>query len=338
MAFFGTNKIDRKGNLTFSHELEKYILSAHLEGEQSYESGVGEDEGDESYELGAKEKWDPSTGSKKGDTDERKGKVNDEEGYTQSDSSATSPNSIEKEHKTENMTNVKCESKAESVEGDFLWSVINALNEGKTSRALCLRGRQDKHGDAERVIQKMPQIHLSKKYIDVGCLATWKLSSSKSKSDTKKLKDNNVNTYWQSSGLGPHTITIQFFKLTKISKIYLLLNYLLDESYTPYEISIKVGNDENRLDVLCTTFCDVNKHPVDHPFWFIIDVANFQLHSYLYNYNMKNASKRMNSIYCRCIQICVMSSQHYGRDTRIRQVKIFGPTYPFYKHDKSLIL
>ncbi|GAB69011.1 anaphase promoting complex subunit 10 [Plasmodium cynomolgi strain B] len=171
----------------------------------------------------------------------------------------------------------------------------------------------------------MPPIHLSKKYIDVGCLATWKLSSSKSKSDTKKLKDNNVNTYWQSSGLGPHTITIQFFKLTKISKIYLLFNYLLDESYTPYEISIKVGNDENRLDVLCTTFCDVNKYPVDDPFWFIIDLAKFQLHSYFYNYNM-NAFKRTNFIYCRCIQICVMSSQHYGRDTRIRQ------------HDKSLIL
>ncbi|CAA9990968.1 anaphase promoting complex subunit 10, putative [Plasmodium knowlesi strain H] len=332
MAFFRTNKIDKNRNFKCILEWEKHILGGGLEGGQSHESE--EDEGDESYEVGRKDKWDPSADSRREETNERRGKANDEEGYKESHSSCTTTNSMENEDNMENMTNVKCESNTQVVEGDFLWSVISALNGGEKSRAVRLRGG-DKH--AEQVVHNIPQIRLSKKYVDVGCLGTWKLSSSKSISDTKKLKDNNVNTYWQSSGLGPHTITIQFFKLTKISKIYLLFNYLLDESYTPYEISIKVGNDENRLDVLCTTFCDVNKHPVDHPFWFIIDLANFQLHSYLYNYNM-NPFKRMNFIYCRCIQICVMSSQHYGRDTRMRQVKIFGPTYPFYKHDKALIL
>ncbi|EUD69034.1 hypothetical protein C922_00726 [Plasmodium inui San Antonio 1] len=334
MAFFRAHKIYKKGNFKCSYELEKHILSGHLEGGQLHESGEEEEEGNESYEVGVKDRWDPCAGSKKEETNERRGKRNDEEGYAESHLSGSTANSIENEDKTENRTNVECESGAQGVDGDFLWSVMTALNEGKKSHAVRLRGG-DEH--AEQVIDKMPQIHLSKKYIDVGCLATWKLSSSKSKSDTKKLKDNNVNTYWQSSGLGPHTITVQFFKLTKISKIYLLLNYSLDESYTPYEISIKVGNDENRLDILCNTFCDVNKHPVDDAFWFIIDLGNFQLHSYFYNYNM-NAFKRMNFIYCHCIQICVMSSHHYGRDTRIRQVKIFGPTYPFYEHDKSLIL
>ncbi|CAG9472245.1 anaphase-promoting complex subunit 10, putative [Plasmodium vivax] len=334
MAFFRTNKIHKKGNSKCSHKLERHILSGPLEGGQSLESG--EEEGDESYEVGAKDGWDPCAGSKKEETNERRGKADDEEGDAESHSSGTTANSDENDDNTENVTNVQCESIAQYLDGDFLWSVINALNEGqKKSPAVRLRGG-DEHAE-QGMHNKMPQIYISKKYIDVGCLAAWKLSSSKSKSDTKKLKDNNVNTYWQSSGIGPHTITIQFFKLTKISKIYLLFNYLLDESYTPYEISIKVGNDENRLDVLCTTFCDVNKHPVDEPFWFVIDLAKFQLLSYLYNYNM-STFKRSNFIYCRYLQICVMSSQHYGRDTRIRQVKIFGPTYPFYKHDKSLIL
>ncbi|CRH02604.1 anaphase promoting complex subunit 10, putative [Plasmodium relictum] len=183
---------------------------------------------------------------------------------------------------------------------------------------------------------KLPKINLDKKYIEIGCLGFWKLSSCKSKFDIKNLKDNNVNTYWQSASLAPHTITIQFIKLTKISKIYLLFNYLLDESYTPYEISIKIGNDENHLEFLYNTFCDINKYSLNKPFWFIIDIKNIPLLSYLYNYNTK-IFKNRNYIYCRCLQIVILSSQHNGKDTRIRQIKIFGPNYFLYKYDKMLI-
>ncbi|CRG97744.1 hypothetical protein PGAL8A_00532200 [Plasmodium gallinaceum] len=184
--------------------------------------------------------------------------------------------------------------------------------------------------------KKLPKINLDKKYIEVGCLGFWKSSSSKNKFDLTNLKDNNVNTYWQSSSLAPHTITIHFIKLTKISKIYLLFNYLLDESYTPYEISIKIGNDENHLEFLYSTFCDIHKYSLNNPFWFIIDVKNITPLSYLYNYNT-NFFKNNDFIYCRCLQIIILSSQHNGKDTRIRQIKIFGPNYSLYKYDKMLI-
>ncbi|GAW83557.1 hypothetical protein, conserved [Plasmodium gonderi] len=315
MPCFITNIKRKKGNFKNSHELKKKNLDTQIEEVYGHES---EEVGDESYEVAFREKWNPCVDSKNKELDEKVNKNFCEKKYEESHYNDSSTYSME----------------MENVETNFLWSVINEVNNVKLNYAVP-KGRNDKH--IEQGLQKMPPIKLSKKYIDVGCLGIWKLSSSRNKSDMKKLKDENMNTYWQSSSLGPHTITIQFFKLTKITKIYLLFNYSLDESYTPYEILTKVGNDENHLDILCSNFCDVNKYTFNEPFWFIIDLEKFQFHSYFYNYNVKNF-KHTNFVHCRCLQICIMSNQHYGRDTRIRQVKIFGPNYSFYKYDKSLIM
>lgn len=174
-------------------------------------------------------------------------------------------------------------------------------------------------------------------YVEIGSLGIWKLSSSKNKYDIKKLKDNDANTYWQSSSIGPHTITIQFLKLTQVSKIFLLFNYLLDESYTPCEILIKIGNDEHNLEYLCTAYCDINKYSLDDPFWFVIDLKKINFFSFFSNYNLKVLKNKNVSIYCHCLQICILSSQHYGKDTRVRQIKIYGPNYSVYKYDKMIL-
>uniref|UniRef100_A0A8C9GIW2 Anaphase-promoting complex subunit 10 n=1 Tax=Piliocolobus tephrosceles TaxID=591936 RepID=A0A8C9GIW2_9PRIM len=182
----------------------------------------------------------------------------------------------------------------------------------------------------------LPEIDISTKYVEIGCLGYWELSSNKNRSDTKKLKDNNAKTYWQSSSLGPHTITIEFFRLLEVSKIYLLFNYSIDESYTPCEILINAGNDKNQLEYLCSTCCDIDKYSTDNAFWFVIDLTKILFDSYYYNFNFDN-NTNINFLYCRCLQICIVSSQHGGKDTRIRQIKIFGPKYPYYEYDKVLI-
>lgn len=48
-----------------------------------------------------------------------------------------------------------------------------------------------------------------------------------------QLLDERIETYWQSDGPQPHTITIEFQKLTEISFLLMYLDYKSDESYTP---------------------------------------------------------------------------------------------------------
>lgn len=48
-----------------------------------------------------------------------------------------------------------------------------------------------------------------------------------------QLRDNCLETYWQSDGPQPHLVNIQFRKKTTIQDVCLYADYKLDESYTP---------------------------------------------------------------------------------------------------------
>lgn len=56
------------------------------------------------------------------------------------------------------------------------------------------------------------------------------------------LRDGRDDTYWQSDGVQPHLITLQFQKKVWVAGIALQTDYKLDESYTPHRISIKAGS------------------------------------------------------------------------------------------------
>ncbi|SBS88441.1 anaphase-promoting complex subunit 10, putative [Plasmodium ovale] len=290
---------------------------------------LGDDDGDENYECNQNSMRGENLESKSESSNEKR------EMYFCLDEEEKKSERKGQDNKIYMYTNSKNGIKGKN-KNDHFWDVINNLD------GVYKRDEESNDYSSNDVVygkqngNNLPNMKISKKYVEVGCLGIWKLSSRKNMSDIKKLKDDDANTYWQSASLGPHTITIQFFKLTKISKIYLLFNYLLDESYTPYELLIKVGNDENHLEYLCSTFCDIKKFSHKDPFWFIIDFKKYSFSSYLYNFNT-NILKKDNFIYCHCLQVCVLSSQHYGKDTRIRQVKIFSPRYSFYKHDKMIM-
>ena len=62
-----------------------------------------------------------------------------------------------------------------------------------------------------------------------------------------QLRDDNLNTFWQSDATQPHYINIQFFKKIKVSEIAIYLDFKQDESYTPNKISIRAGTNMQDL-------------------------------------------------------------------------------------------
>ncbi|CAK9296299.1 unnamed protein product [Gordionus sp. m RMFG-2023] len=69
--------------------------------------------------------------------------------------------------------------------------------------------------------------------VDLTLVGVWNVSSYKIDHGVKNLKDNNLETFWQSSGPQPHFIDISYPYRVSISKIYIYIDYKLDESYSP---------------------------------------------------------------------------------------------------------
>ena len=82
---------------------------------------------------------------------------------------------------------------------------------------------------------------------EIGSNATWSLSSCKLGFGVEQLRDNNLQTYWQSDGPQPHLINVQFQRRTAVKFVSLYMDYKSDESYTPNKLSIRVGNDHHSL-------------------------------------------------------------------------------------------
>ena len=92
---------------------------------------------------------------------------------------------------------------------------------------------------------------------EVGSEAIWSLSSAKPGNGVEQLRDDSLATYWQSDGVGPHLVNIQFLKKTSVCSINLYMNYALDESYTPKRICIRAGSTAH--DMVDITTVDLNE-------------------------------------------------------------------------------
>lgn len=122
----------------------------------------------------------------------------------------------------------------------------------------------------------------------------------------EQLRDNSMDTYWQSDGQLPHLINIQFPRKTTVSQIYIFSDFKLDESYTPAKISIRIGthfNDLNEIEVI-----DLSE-PTG---WTAIPIKNI----------------RDKPIRTFMLQIAVISNHQNGRDTHMRQIKVHSPVEP----------
>ncbi|KAI6179620.1 Anaphase-promoting complex subunit 10 [Aphelenchoides besseyi] len=78
---------------------------------------------------------------------------------------------------------------------------------------------------------------------DISGEAVWSLSSCKVEGfGINQLLDERTDTFWQSDGVQPHMITIEFQKYTEISFLLMYLDFKSDESYTPQKIQVYTGN------------------------------------------------------------------------------------------------
>ncbi|XP_060860115.1 anaphase-promoting complex subunit 10-like [Metopolophium dirhodum] len=138
---------------------------------------------------------------------------------------------------------------------------------------------------------------------EVGSLATWSVSSCKSGFGVNQLRDENIETYWQSCGQLPHLVNIQFRRKTIVSDIYMYVNHRLDESYTPNIISIRAGTNFNDLQ-------EVELVELLEPYsWIRIkikDIRNLSLKTHL-------------------LQIAVLKNHQNGNNCHIRLIKIHSP-------------
>ncbi len=113
----------------------------------------------------------------------------------------------------------------------------------------------------------------------------------------------------RSDGPQPHLINIQFHKKMSIHEIMVYTDFKLDESYTPSKISIRAG----------TTFHDLQEIHVEElnepSGWVTILPAR------------ENVSDDSNSQVLRThfIQVAILANHQNGRDTHIRQIKIYTP-------------
>lgn len=76
---------------------------------------------------------------------------------------------------------------------------------------------------------------------DIGDQASWFASSAKPGNGVELLRDGSSDTFWQSDGLAPHTITLQWPRRMVVSEIALQLDYPRDESYTPQTVCVRSG-------------------------------------------------------------------------------------------------
>ena len=153
---------------------------------------------------------------------------------------------------------------------------------------------------------------------EVGCQATWSLSSCKPGFGVEQLRDGCCDSYWQSDGQLPHLVNIQFRRKTTIQSVAIYTDYKLDESYTPTRVSVRGGtnfNDLQEIEVVDLT------EPTG---WIVIPLKVRQEGFFNRNYIiLQDLNERLVRTFL--LQIAVIQNHQQGRDTHLRQVKVHSP-------------
>uniref|UniRef100_G3Q3Z2 Anaphase-promoting complex subunit 10 n=1 Tax=Gasterosteus aculeatus aculeatus TaxID=481459 RepID=G3Q3Z2_GASAC len=139
---------------------------------------------------------------------------------------------------------------------------------------------------------------------EIGSQAVWSLSSCKPGFGVDQLRDDNLETYWQSDGSQPHLVNIQFRRRTTVKMLCIYADYKSDESYTPSKISVRVGNNFHNLQEIRQL------EMVEPSGWIHISLLNQRTNEPISTF---------------MIQIAVLANHQNGRDTHMRQIKVYTP-------------
>ena len=163
-------------------------------------------------------------------------------------------------------------------------------------------------------------LHHSPTAREIGHEAVWSLSTAKPGNGVEQIRDGSCDTYWQSDGSHPHLINIQFARRASVSSVAFYLDYNLDESYTPKRMSIRAGMTHH--DLVEVRVVELNE-PVG---WVTIPLsAPPDPLDLLDDVNGERKLCETGPLRAHFIQITIISMHQNGRDTHVRQVKIFGP-------------
>eukprot|EP01023_Acetabularia_acetabulum_P017293 TRINITY_DN1860_c0_g1_i2.p1 TRINITY_DN1860_c0_g1~~TRINITY_DN1860_c0_g1_i2.p1 ORF type:complete len:215 (+),score=17.32 TRINITY_DN1860_c0_g1_i2:70-645(+) len=144
---------------------------------------------------------------------------------------------------------------------------------------------------------------------EIGDMAVWNVTSAKPGNGVELLRDESQETYWQSDGQQPHRISISFRQKVRIHSVVIFLDFKADESYTPQKVQIRIGtNMRDMREVRTVEF----EEPVG---WVQVPLCQK---------GGKCAQTFM-------VQIVVLCNHQNGRDTHIRQIKVFSPREDRYK-------
>jgi len=166
---------------------------------------------------------------------------------------------------------------------------------------------------------------------EIGHDAVWSLSTAKPGNGVEQIRDSSMDTYWQSDGgqPEPHLINIQFSKRASVCEVAFYLDYNLDESYTPRKLSIRAGMTFHDLE-------EVRVIDLHEPMgWVSVPLVKRMDHLEMEDddenlFNKENNGEELRvairrPIRAHFLQICVVAMHQNGRDTHMRQVKVFGP-------------
>ncbi|XP_068961567.1 anaphase-promoting complex subunit 10 isoform X1 [Petaurus breviceps papuanus] len=165
---------------------------------------------------------------------------------------------------------------------------------------------------------------------EIGSQAVWSLSSCKPGFGVDQLRDDNLETYWQSDGSQPHLVNIQFRRKTTVKTLCIYADYKSDESYTPSKISVRVGNNFHNLQEIRGVGNKVQAESLPQRDWAKTskaDHAGQQLElvepSGWIHVPLTDSHKK--PIRTFMIQIAVLANHQNGRDTHMRQIKVYTP-------------
>lgn len=201
--------------------------------------------------------------------------------------------------------------------------LLAVLLQQQTNLQNCLYTIDDDEADdataSRNIVKAVPSLDALYGQRDLGKDAVcWSLSSAKPGNGVDQIRDSSVETYWQSDGGQPHSIQIVFSRRVAVSHVCLYLDFNLDESYTPKKVCIDAGMTLQDLQTL--SIVELSE-PVG---WCIIplEAPPDPLDNTEENENLMLAPMPIRT---HLVQISVLSMHQNGRDTHVRQVKLFGP-------------
>ncbi|SCU73256.1 anaphase promoting complex, subunit 10-like protein [Trypanosoma equiperdum] len=167
--------------------------------------------------------------------------------------------------------------------------------------------------------------------------AVWSVSSAKHGNGVMCLLDGSHNTFWQSDGVVPHVISIDFALLKPVAAVALYLDCAEDNSYTPRRMRVQAGTHNGDM-------ADVATVTVDDPRgWVLIrmqaeaetpsswntpaahsDDAKADIENDMPLDNADFEEFIQDGVWCTRVRVIVEENRQEGRDCHVRGLRVLG--------------